>query len=325
MQGASECRAIARPRRPVSGWSPAAPDRAGTSSRPIPRAGQPAMLSRPARLDLPRRSCRPLPRRSRICSGQRIGVTQDVLAANTCRRAGRSGRQAPPSPYGTAFSEGSGSWSVLPGSSPITFTSPSSKARQKSGPFAAGITRPQRSNDPVQTPAMAAAFRDVEAATLAGDGSPLMTTNHLSNVPCLLPRRIERVRVSIASHARRSFPKWQEGQHPHCHFRGLLRLHTRYGPPDCSAAQGDLCREAPTQPVTQPSRSPASGFNRQLSGWNPPPLIIRAFGAHCQKETYESLREPTLSKKIAGLAYCRRQNRMGTGGGSEELLRESQS
>src|SRR4029450_11414533 len=23
--------------------------------------------------------------------------------------------------------------------------------------------------------------------------------------------------------------------------------------------------------------------NRQLSGWNPPPLVIRAFGAHCQK------------------------------------------
>jgi len=26
------------------------------------------------------------------------------------------------------------------------------------------------------------------------------------------------------------FPKWQEGRHPHCHFRGLLKLHSRYGP-----------------------------------------------------------------------------------------------
>jgi hypothetical protein len=33
-----------------------------------------------------------------------------------------------------------------------------------------------------------------------------------------------------------AFPKWQEGRHPHCHFRGLLRLHSRYGPPDCLAA-----------------------------------------------------------------------------------------
>src|SRR5262245_13599521 len=64
----------------------------------------------------------------------------------------------------------------------------------------------------------------------------------------------------IASWAARStFAKWQEGRHPHCHYRGLLRLYSRYGPPDRSAAQGDLCREAPTQPVTQPSRSPASG------------------------------------------------------------------
>ena len=53
----------------------------------------------------------------------------------SCRRADRSGRQAPPSPCDTAFSEGSGSYQVLPGSSPITFTSPSSKAHQKSGPF----------------------------------------------------------------------------------------------------------------------------------------------------------------------------------------------
>jgi hypothetical protein len=26
-------------------------------------------------------------------------------------------------------------------------------------------------------------------------------------------------------------------------------------------------------------------INRQLSGWIPPPPMIRAFGAHCQKET----------------------------------------
>jgi hypothetical protein len=46
---------------------------------------------------------------------------------------------------------------------------------------------------------VAAAQSDVEAATLARNGSPPLTTNHLSGVPCLLPRRIKRVRVSIAS------------------------------------------------------------------------------------------------------------------------------
>src|ERR1700736_4261832 len=54
--------------------------------------------------------------------------------------------------------------------------------------------------------------------------------------------------------ARAAFPKWQEGRHPHCHFRGQLRLHAYYGPLDRSAAQGDLCHEAPALSVTRPSR-----------------------------------------------------------------------
>jgi hypothetical protein len=29
-------------------------------------------------------------------------------------------------------------------------------------------------------------------------------------------------------------------------------------------------------------------INRQLSGWNLPPLVIRAFGAHCQSATSTS-------------------------------------
>jgi hypothetical protein len=42
-------------------------------------------------------------------------------------------------------------------------------------------------------------------------------------------------------------------------IQGLLRLYSRYSPSNRSATQGDLCREAPTRPVTRPSRSPASG------------------------------------------------------------------
>src|SRR5215472_12595619 len=63
----------------------------------------------------------------------------------------------------------------------------------------------------------------------------------------------------IVSWAERSaFPKWQEGLHPHCHFRGLLRLYACYGPSDCSATQGDLCHEASVPPVAQRNRSSAS-------------------------------------------------------------------
>src|SRR5262249_6361156 len=63
----------------------------------------------------------------------------------------------------------------------------------------AGITRPPRSNDPVRLPLWPSPKSDVEAATLAHNGSPLTTTNHPSDVLCPLPRRIKRVRVSITS------------------------------------------------------------------------------------------------------------------------------
>src|SRR6266851_5878491 len=55
---------------------------------------------------------------------------EETLAASVLCAAASS-----PSPYDTAFSERSGSQSVFTGSSPITFTSPSSKAHQKSGSF----------------------------------------------------------------------------------------------------------------------------------------------------------------------------------------------
>src|SRR5215831_8355216 len=62
-----------------------------------------------------------------------------------------------------------------------------------------GITRPQRSNDPVRLPLWPSPKATFEAATLARNGSPLTTTNHPSDVLCPLPRRIKRVRVSITS------------------------------------------------------------------------------------------------------------------------------
>ena len=64
---------------------------------------------------------------------------------------------------------------VFSGSSPITMTSPSSKAHQKSGPFPPPALPGFDVIRPCPTPAMAVACRDVEAATLALDGSPPIT------------------------------------------------------------------------------------------------------------------------------------------------------
>ncbi len=88
--------------------------------------------------------------------------------------------------------------------------------------------------------------------------------------------------MSVASPSRAAFPGSQAGRHPRLHFRGLLRLHSNYGPLDLSTAQGGLCRRASIHPVTRTNRLPATRSNRQLSGWFLPPLVIRAFWAHVE-------------------------------------------
>jgi len=70
------------------------------------------------------------------------------------------------------------------------------------------------------------------------------------------------------------------GQRPHCVFRGLLKLHTRYGLPSCSPPFRGLCREVPIRPVSQPNRPPAIESNHQLFEWVLPPLVICPFRGH---------------------------------------------
>jgi hypothetical protein len=148
----------------------------------------------------------------------------------------------------------------------------------------AGVTRPQRSYDPVRLPSW-----PMPSATLRPLPSPLTGLPRLPEPP--FRRAVPTTPADQAgAHvdcfpARAAFPKWQEGRHPHCHFRGLLRLHSRYGPPDRSVAQ-----RRPLSRGSSPSGYPAEPLvsyriNRQLSGWNLPPLVIRAFGAHCHQRT----------------------------------------
>jgi hypothetical protein len=164
-----------------------------------------------------------------------------------------------PSPYDAAFSDEPGSQSVFAGSSPITFTSPSSKAHQKSGPFAPptlpGLNAHTTLSDSRQSRRLSATLRSLPSLTT---GLPrLLGSPFLRAVPTT-PADRAGARVDCFP-ARAAFPKWQEGRHPHCHFRGLLRLHSRYGPPDCSPPRGDLCHEAPARTVARTSRSSATG------------------------------------------------------------------
>ena len=171
---------------------------------------------------------------------------------------------------------------MFAGSSPITFTSPSSKAHQKSGsfppPVLPGFNGHMTLSDSRQCRRLKATLRPLPSHRT---GLPRLPEPPFRRAEPTTPADRAGARVDyFPAHA--AFPKWQEGRHPHCHFRGLLRLHSRYGPPDRSAAhRRPLSRGS--DPCGYPHKPLVSyRINRQLSGWILPPLMIRAFGAHCQ-------------------------------------------
>src|SRR3954464_7871932 len=130
----------------------------------------------------------------------------------------------------------------------------------------ASITRPQRSYGPLRLPSDPPPVRRGGCQPQSRRVSP-DDPHHPSNVPCPVPRRIETGAWVDCFPAHTAFPVSQAGRHPHLHFRGLLRLHARYGPLDCSTAQGGLCHEASTRPVARPGRSSATGaIDNSLGG-----------------------------------------------------------
>src|SRR5450631_193849 len=137
---------------------------------------------------------------------------------------------------------------------------------------------------PCPTPAMAAAFRDVEAATLALDGSPPITRTTFptcrahypggsSGCACrLLPRSCSLPQMAGGSASALSLSMPAQASLT-LRPAGLLNRLKR------PLSRGSSPAGYPTEPLV------SYQINRQLSGWNLPPLVIRAFGAHYQQET----------------------------------------
>jgi hypothetical protein len=120
---------------------------------------------------------------------------------------------------------------------------------------------------PCPTPARAVAYRDVEAATLAHDGSPPITRTTCPTCRAHYPGGSRGCACRLLPHAC-SLPQMAGGSASALSLSRPARLHTRYGPSDRSAVQDDLCREAPAQPVTRPNRSPATrSIDNSLGGF----------------------------------------------------------
>ena len=187
------------------------------------------------------------------------------------------------SPCGRAPSEASGYFQVLQAhrQSPIlgSFESVPDPCRVRVL-SSAGITRPHRSYDPVRLPPGPPCSPRRWRCDLRPERASPDYPDHLSNVPCPIPRWIG------------------TGAYVGCFPipRGLPRF------PGGSASTISLSRPAqtslalrPAGSLNRPRRPLSRGFetagyptaplvsyqiNRQLSGWYLPPLVIRAFGAH---------------------------------------------
>ena len=205
---------------------------------------------------------------------------EETLAASVLCAAASS-----PSPYDTAFSERSGSQSVFTGSSPITFTSPSSKAHQKSGSFPPpalpGFNGRMTLSDSRQCRRLEASLK---AATLAPNGSPPITRITLptcrahypggsSGCSCrLLPRSRGLPQMAGGSAPALSLSRPAQASH-------ALRPAGSLSCPRQPLSRGSNPRGYPHEPLV------SYQINRQLSVWNLPPLVMRAFGALCQAQT----------------------------------------
>ena len=132
---------------------------------------------------------------------------------------------------------------------------------------------------PCPTPARPIAICDVGVATSDRTGLPRLPALPFQRAVPITPANRTGARVDCLP-VRAAFPSCGEGRRSHWHFRGLLRLHSRYSPLDRSAAT--------TRPLARgfgPTSCPAEPLvsyrtNRQLSVWSLPPLIRRAVEAH---------------------------------------------
>jgi len=120
-----------------------------------------------------------------------------------------------------------------------------------------GITRLRRYYDPLRFPAWPPAHLAFGDATPNQTGPPTLPEIPFQRAVPITP--VNRVGASDGFFpTRAAFPVIQAGRRSPLHFRGLLRVHSRYGPQDGSIAQGDLRHEASTCPVAQTDCSSAT-------------------------------------------------------------------
>ena len=129
-----------------------------------------------------------------------------------------------------------------------------------------GITRPRQYYGPVRLPPRPPLLATSRPLPSPSTGLPRLPASPFQRAVPITPADRTGACVDYFP-VHTAFPAFWPGRHPHYGFRGLLRLHSRYGPLDRSTARSGLCHEASARPVTRPSRSSATrSIDNSLGG-----------------------------------------------------------
>src|SRR6266849_2770790 len=122
-------------------------------------------------------------------------------------------------------------------------------------------------------------IENVGGATSTSAGYPPMTQTTFLTCRAHYPAGSNRC-VSVSFPVRAAFPNYLVGRHPRRHFRGLLKLHSRYGLQDCSPAYGGLLSRG-SSPASYPTKPLGSYHVLPTSTWVNPPFTgdLRRWGA----------------------------------------------
>jgi len=143
---------------------------------------------------------------------------------------------------------------VSAGSSPITAPHFLPKRIRSKGPSLHPVSGTSKVLFPSPTPARISTRSAVVSRYLTyGTGLP-RCIKHFPDMPSSLPRWTRtgvHISVFFLSCPASAFPECWAGRRPHLYFRGLLKVHSRYGLPVCSHPYGVLL-----SPELQPSGLP---------------------------------------------------------------------
>jgi hypothetical protein len=131
-----------------------------------------------------------------------------------------------------------------------------------------GITRLPRYYGPLRhptRPSLTLTGCRLEAVTLHRVGLPVLHPVSWACMPSPLPRRT-RWELRSTFPATTAFPESLAGRRPHCRFRGLLSVHSRYGLPARRVALGDPFHRRLRLLRCLRSRSDCYWLERQLPG-----------------------------------------------------------